>query len=271
MAVEQNKVEDDMPKNQELELEAEPVQRAPAILPAKAEDVSIVRLMQVAVERLGGEGAEQTVAALERLVALKERMDDRQAEAEFADAMARFQGMCSEIPENKTAKVLTKSGSKYQYSYAGLDDIAKTVRPFLAECGLSYTWDSEIKDGLVRAICTVIHRNGRSRSSSFISPIDESAHMNITQKHGAALTYAKRYALLQVLGLSTGDIDTDGNDPTTITENQAADIEALLEETGSSRGRFLEYMGVTCIADIRTADYRNAITKLEEKRRRQTS
>jgi len=95
-------------------------------------------------------------------------------------------------------------------------------------------------------------------TSTFTAPTESRAGMTEQQKFGAALSYGRRQSLVQVLGLTTCDVDTDGADPTKqekITEQQALDLGALLEELGLPLKRLLKSAGVEKIADILAADY----------------
>jgi hypothetical protein len=176
-----------------------------------------------------------SVEALEKLVQLHERMADREAAKEFADAMAHFQSACPTIAKTSTARVVTKGGSAYTYNYAELDEIARTVRPFLHKQGLSYSWDSAVsEDGKrIRVVCTAAHMNGHKATASFEAPIASlSGAMSPQQEVAAALTFGKRQTLVQVLGLTTGDPDADGaahNGPVEyVNPSQVEVLEALI-------------------------------------------
>lgn len=226
------------------------------------------QLMQAAIEKLSTPGAEQAVAALEKLVALKERMDDRQAERDYAVALAAFQAGCPPIPKSKRVDVMTKSGMKYGYGYAPLEEIMKLIRPVAEKHGFAITWDSEVNEGMVKAECKIMHQNGHYATATFTAPIDDRAAMNKTQQHAAALTYAQRYSLLQVLGVVTGDIDTDAVSVEKISENQVVDLEALIEETETNKDKVLAYAKAEKLSEIRATDYPGIIAHLETKRRR---
>lgn len=238
-----------------------------------AEIPSVGNLLQAAVQQLSGPGAAQAVEALEKLVALHERVESRRAASEFAEAMANFQAECPAIPKTSKAKIQTKSGTGYSYTYAELDQIAKTVGPHLHSHGISYSWDSSIDSNRLRCTCTLRHRNGHSVGATFECPVDSQAAMSDAQKHAAALTYARRQSLIQVLGLTTCDPDNDGGqtNPATITENQIAAIECLLSEVGADRAKFLDWLHVGTIEEIPANSYRQAITALEQKRRKGTA
>ena len=230
----------------------------------REESNQVATLLALAVEKgLGVEG-------LEKLVALQERVMDRQAAGEFAQAMADFQKHCPPIARTSTAKIVTGGGSNYSYSYAELDEIARTVNPILSELGFSYTWDSTMTDNLLTCVCTLRHASGHKVSSSFTAPLDQTARMNGPQKAKAALTYSQRCSLISVLGLTTCDPDTDAVEPTlsgTITEAQQADLRALLEEVGAQEERFCKWLGATSVSAIQSRDYSRAIQALEGRRR----
>lgn len=205
------------------------------------------------------------VDTIERLVALKERMDERSAAAEFNQALAAFQAECPAIRKTSTAKVTTKSGGAYEYRYAELDEIARTTRPLLQKHGLSYSWDSELAGDKIVCTCTLRHIAGHSQTAKFVCPTDTASAMSSQQKHAAALTYSRRQSLIQVLGLTTTDPDTDGASDERITEQQAYAIEDLIRESGADRARFLSYMGVASVGEIAARDYQKATTALRRK------
>lgn len=233
-----------------------------AMLPSESGEV--IALLRLAVER----GV--PVEALEKLVALQERYQDRQAKMEFAGALAEFQRECPPIPKESTAKIVSKkTGTTFSYTYAELDTIADAVRPYLHARGLSYSWDSEVGESLLHCTCTLRHRNGHSITAKFTAPIGATERMSAAQEHAAALSYARRQSLVQVLGLTTTEPDPDGDveHQGTIDSGQAATLQALIDEVGADKSKFLAWLRVDSIAAIRVAQYQQAIKALEAKRR----
>ena len=210
------------------------------------------------------------VEQLERLFALYERANDRVAAQEFNRAMAAFQAECPPIAKNASGNVATQGGAKFSYKYAQLPMIAQTIAPYLHKHGLSYSWASAQEPGKLTVTCTVRHENGHSHAASCTIPTETKAGMSDQQKVGSALTFGERLSLIQALGITTADPDMDGMedaaDPTTITEDQAVAIEDLIEAVKADKGRFLTFMGVAKVADIRAADYQRAVNALEQKR-----
>ena len=102
---------------------------------------------------------------------------------------------------------------------------------------------------------------------------DLNGKMNDIQKVASASSYAKRYGLLDALGIATGDTDDDGNAAGTeqIDDEQIAAIDALVTEIGLSETRvakFLKVMKADQLGHIAKRDFRKAIRLLEAARAR---
>jgi hypothetical protein len=227
---------------------------------------SIIDIIGMAVQKLEGEGAEATVAVIERLVDLKIKTDKIQAEQEFNKALAEFQNDCPPIKKASIAKITTKSGSNFSYKYAELDEIARTVKPFLFHRGLSFTWDSETIDGFIKTACFLRHQNGHSIKASFQAPIPkEIGSMSEIQIHATVLTYIKRQTLVEVLGLTTTEVDTDGASPETLDGKQLKILNAKIKKSDVDLKKLLKFMEVEKLEDIRKVDYPTVFYALEAK------
>jgi hypothetical protein len=150
------------------------------------------------------------VETMEKLFALREKVKAEQAREAYVDALSLFQSQCPVI--KKTKKVLNKDQRTVRYTYAPLDAIAEQIKKPLAQNGLSYSWEVQNQPGLIKATAKVTHRLGHSETSSFEVPIDKEGYMTEPQKYASALTFAKRYSLCDILGISTSDEDTDAVD-----------------------------------------------------------
>jgi hypothetical protein len=204
---------------------------------------------------------------VEKLVDLYERLQARQAEQQFAAAMAAFQAEVPPISKNREVNT-----GRYSYDYAELDHIAAVIRPILEEHGLSYTWESEQHDGRMVVSCILRHSGGHSTRTTFTVPVDTASRMNAQQATASALSYARRYALILVLGLTTtGERDDDGvaAGSQTITDTQAADLQAMASEVGADEAKFLAYLRVGSFNSIAEKDYPRALKALEAKRRKE--
>ncbi len=149
------------------------------------------------------------VETMQKLFDLHKQVKAENARDAFVDAMAHFQEAVPVI--EKKRKVLNKDRS-LRYMFAPLDEIVRQIKKPLADNGLSYTWTVQQEEGKVKAIATVTHVFGHSQESSFEIKVDNEGFMTAPQKIASALTFAKRYALCNVLGISTADEDTDATD-----------------------------------------------------------
>jgi hypothetical protein len=88
---------------------------------------------------------------------------------------------------------------------------------------------------------------------------------------GKATSYATKYAMLKLFSIETGEDDEGRVEPyeslEKITEKQAADLEALIDEVKADKARFLAHMKVDSIASIPAKEYSACVEKIEAKRR----
>jgi len=146
------------------------------------------------------------ISLIEKLIDLKMKVDQQKAEVEIRKAIANFQG---EMPIVAKTKVVHNRDGSLRYKYAPIDEIVKISAPILAKHGLSVTIDTQFNEHNVVVTAIVQHIHGGERKSSFIIPIMKSDYMNDAQAVASALTYAKRYAYCNVLGIMIGDEDDD--------------------------------------------------------------
>lgn len=118
----------------------------------------------------------------------------------IAKALAQFQADVKN-PAN------TEMNPFFSSKYAPLNDILNLVRPLLSKHGLSVL-QSPSGDGQNITVTTLItHESGEWIESD---PLTLKADKATAQGAGSAITYARRYALSAMLGISSED-DDDGN------------------------------------------------------------
>lgn len=153
------------------------------------------------VERLAA-NPDVPVDKLERLLAMQERILDRNAEAAFNAAFAEMAG---EIP------TVVERGQTDKASYARLEDIIEAVRPVLQKHGFALSHRTEWPEKvLVKVIGILTHREGHSRQSEFLSGADASGSKNAIQGLGSAVAYGRRYTTKDLLNIATSKEDDDG-------------------------------------------------------------
>jgi predicted Zn-dependent protease len=149
------------------------------------------------------------IETIERFLAMRKELRQDQAKEAFTMAMAQFQADCPVIA--KTKEVKNKSG-QVTYRYAPIDSIIIQVKKVLGENKLAYDFTETRDETRVTVTCTITHSLGHTKTSSFTVEIGSEAFMTDTQKYGARNTFAKRYAFMNVLGIATGDEDTDAKE-----------------------------------------------------------
>lgn len=200
--------------------------------------------------------------ALEKMAALCERWEANQAADAYGVALAKFQAACPQIRKERSIDLGGGKGPLY----ASLDDIMAVVKPVLADCGLSVTFSAGMTDGgQLTAKCLV--RHGRHTEVSEVTlPVPTQMRVNDTQKMGAALSYAKRYALCAALNIVVSDEDRDGAGLcTTIDDQQLATLREWLEVSAANEAAYLKFLGVSSLGEIAVKDFPKALQALKDK------
>nr|WP_314877284.1 ERF family protein [uncultured Pseudomonas sp.] len=205
---------------------------------------------------------------LERLMAMHERMQARDAEAEFNAAMAAMQ---SDIPSIAERGAIIVNGQK-RSDYATFEDINDVIKPIMQTHGFAITFKVENTPGGLTVTGILMHRAGHRESTTMLLPLDTSGSKNAVQAVGSSTSYGKRYVMSALLNLTTRGEDDDGHAavPTAnVTTVQAAGINALLERCApKTRDWFTgEYGSAECVPkgrhDLLVAQLNKAIRAAE--------
>ena len=148
---------------------------------------------------------------MERLLAMQERIIDRQAEQAFNDAMVRAQ---ESMPIIEASSENPQTRSKY----AKFETVNKAIKPIYTKEGFSLsfgTGESNIPT-YIRVTCDVSHIGGHHKEYYMDLPPDGEGikgNVNKTQVHAAASahSYAKRYLAVMIFNITIGGEDDDGN------------------------------------------------------------
>ena len=230
---------------------------------------SIETIIQSAVQ------SGRPASELKELLDFARQLDADKARKAFNAAFAAFKAECPAIQRKHDSqfKTVDRNGVQRVRKFADLEDIARAVDPVLAKHGLSYSWgETKVEAGLMSVPCIVAHDGGHSISGSFPVPVDSKAGCSDAQKYGIAHTYARRYSLVSVLGLTSVDEDNDGADENgrasgeKISPEQYGDLTELLSELPVTElPKFLAYMRVKALGDIPASEFKRAIDALNRK------
>jgi hypothetical protein len=119
--------------------------------------------------------------------------------AEVASALADATAQLENI-----SKAHKATAGKARYTYANIADVLRTVRPALASQGLAIVQGQDITDEQVVVVTRLVHRSGEWMETDCRVPVDRQGGIQGT---GSALTYARRYAVLGLLGIAAEDDD----------------------------------------------------------------
>ena len=143
--------------------------------------------------------------------------------------------MSNTITKNRTAKIPTKSGKEYSYTYTDLASINK----WLDENGLDYYQEIETNEQNGKDyIMTYRYINGEwedkpKRGCQVVDSI-LTGNSNPVQQYGSSLTYCRRYSLCLAFGLAMED--DDGAILSEMTKEQA---EKYTINFGKHKGKLL--------------------------------
>lgn len=116
--------------------------------------------------------------------------------AALAAALSAVQGEIENAGKNSTNPHLKSR-------YADLAEILNTVRPVLSKHGLAVSQHPAFSDGMVHVETMLMHKSGEFISSTISTPVQKSDAQGV----GSATTYARRYSLAAIVGLSQEDDD----------------------------------------------------------------
>lgn len=203
------------------------------------------------------------VAKMDKILAMMERLEDKNAERQFNVAMHEAQGEMRQIGTDLTNP---QTRSKYA-SYGKLDRI---LRPIYTKHGFSVSFDTGDSDpGFLTVLAYVAHESGHTRTYRAPMPADGKGAkggdvMTKTHAAGSAMSYGMRYLLKMIFNVAVGEDDDDGNAAglETITEKQAADILAMMDEYGTDRALFLKYFSIDEVAHLPAKHFETAVQAL---------
>ncbi|MER0709912.1 ERF family protein [Pseudomonas aeruginosa] len=141
------------------------------------------------------------IEKLGRLMAMHERMQARQAEQQYTEALAAMQ---QELPA-----IAERGDANGRYSYALWEDINERLKPILAKHGFALTFRTPRNEKGVEVEGVLSHRGGHSERTSMLLPADTSGNKNAVQAVASSVSYGKRYTAGALLNYTTHGEDDD--------------------------------------------------------------
>jgi hypothetical protein len=241
---------------------------APAQMPAQT-DPMVATIEKVALD------PNADIEKLERMLDMKERLDDRaredaarEAEREFYRALAAAQ---TQVP----VVVRTRKNSHSNYTYADLADIETQAMPIIRQHGFAVAaWSGTgAPDGHQRVHLRVSHVSGHSHEIQDDFPLDGAGlkggqNKTAIQSKGSTTSYGRRYLLCGYFGIATADDDgsrREASGPETISAKDAAEVSRLVEETGTKLPDLLTFAKSESVEEIPAAKAGQVLQLLRSK------
>jgi hypothetical protein len=206
------------------------------------------------------------VDKLERLLAMQERVLEREAEQRFNVAMREAQEEMGPVLKNKSNK-------ETHSTYADLEQVSKLMDPIIYRHGFSMSFGTSDcpYPNHYRVTCDVSHTGGFSKHYQADVPVDNtgpkgSQNKTMTHGFGSALSYGRRYLKLLIFDVATTDDDgRAASEGGPINDAQAAILNGLADEVKADKIAFCRYLKVDSIRDIPAFRYNDAMGLLRQK------
>ena len=205
----------------------------------------------------------ESVAVVKELVALKEHMEDRQAEKDFAADFAALQG---ELGSFRPTKAVPDKYGNVKYLYLPYGEIMAAVQPLLRKYRFSVSFSTDFAEGRILQTCTLQHESGYHRDfKAYVRVGSGPPGATESQADGAAMTYAKRYALCNALNI-TVEHDTDARkEGEPITAEQVATLRQMVKDCRADEAAFLRFAGAKSYEEIGERRYAEVFAALQKK------
>lgn len=195
-------------------------QESAAVIPAN-EATTVLQVIQKAASDPNCD-----IEKLERLMQMHERFQARQAEQQYAEAMAAMQQELPSIGE--------RGDANGRYTYALWEDINEKLKPILAKHGFSISFRMPRCEKGIEVEGVLTHRGGHSERTTIVLPADTSGNKNAVQAVASSVSYGKRYTAGALLNFTTHGEDDDAfraaaaaNDYERIAAQYQASIDAI--------------------------------------------
>lgn len=195
--------------------------------------------------------------------------DITETTADLNAALAKAQAQMKPAQQDRT-------NPHFKNEYATLNSIWNAIREPLSSNGLCVTHQTEYRGDRFVMVTTLRHASGQSIES--VRPIKVDVEQ--PQKMGSGETYAKRYSLMALVGITAADDmdDDNGNGATAgngkdktngnghISDEQADTIRALITATNTNVEVFLKWANAPSVSDIKASKFDDVVAKLQQKK-----
>ena len=143
---------------------------------------------------------------------------------EIALALAKVQGKIKDAGKDRKG---------FNYQYADLAQILQITRPILSENGIALLQDAAVNESMVEVTTRLIHQSGQwIEAGPLVMNAEPKKGLSQAQCVGSVVTYARRYALAALIGITQEDDDgsSAAEAPATLTKVQIEKITDLCKQ-----------------------------------------
>lgn len=207
------------------------------------------------------------VAVMGQLIAMKERMEQREAEKDFNSAFVKLQ---SELPTIVAQTQIPKRGR-----YERFEDVMRVVGPLLQSNGFAVGFSQVADDKRITVTCHLRHIAGHHADTSFSCRFGKNADSD-TQADCKASTTAKRNSILQALNIvirqdCLQDEDNASNEGGVIKSEEADHLRRRVQSTGSNEEAFLKFAEASAYETISTTKFDTLCDFLSRREKQQSA
>jgi len=240
-----------------------PIDSGQAVVPM---ELTPLAMLAVAVEQ------GQDLVRIEKLMDMERQWKADIAREAYYSALAAFKSKPLTIYKDR-------DNEQYNSKYSSIGNIVGTTNEAMGPHGLNASWDIDQSADDITVTCILAHTLGHTKQVSMTAPPDVAGKKNKLQEIKSTITYLRKETFEAVTGVVTSydGSDDDGNrsgpqsgpEIETISEQQVADLEAMIDEVGADKEAFLKVCGVQSFDQIETQFFGGAIQRLEQKRKQQ--
>lgn len=208
---------------------------------------------------------------MQRLMEMRDRELARMAQVEFNKAMSAAQAEMKPVARDA-------DNDQTKSKYARYETISEAIQPFVAKHGFALTFSegTPAKENCIRTVCEVMHSAGHTKEYYADVPFDNvgmkgNANKTNTHAYGSTKSYGKRYLKCDIFDVALKNEDDDGNNagdaPELISEEQAALIRRLIEETETDIEKFCGWAKIEAIPDLHAKNFQKVVEVLNQRRK----
>jgi hypothetical protein len=203
----------------------------------------------------------ESVGVLERMVALNEQVESREAERLFNEAFIALQ---NDLPVIVASSEIPKRGK-----YERFEDVMKQIQPHLTKHEFTVSFSQSFEGERVIQTCRLTHSAGHFKEGSF--GVRTGRADDNTQADCKASTTAKRNALLGVLNIVIRqdvlqDEELDARlEGAPVSAEQVATLRRMVRDTRSDEAAFLKFAGAATYEEIPASRFDRLTATLKRK------